>query len=127
MNDVPARTRQLLIDLARRCLAEPASRAMDAEIYCAIHDIDDGNDLASPSLRAARCNGEVLVPDARWPDWVETPPFSTDLRYAASLMPDGLYLISRDPRVACATALSARALAGTPPIPQVSVCRAASS
>ena len=119
MEDVPLRSR--LSDLARRCLAEAASRALDAEIYCAVHDIDDGNDLGSPSLRAAHGKGEVLVVEAGLQEWVEAPPFTSDIRYAASLVPEGLHLIARDARVACATALSARALAGTSPILQASV------
>jgi hypothetical protein len=48
-------------------------------------------------------------------DWIEAPPFTSVLKYAESLLPDGLCTLYRDARKVCATALQARALANEPP------------
>ena len=47
--------------------------------------------------------------------WIEAPPFTAELRYAQSLLPEGLCTFYRDARKVCATALQARALANEPP------------
>lgn len=108
----------ILMDLALRCLREPASRALDGEIYCAIHNIEDVNDLSNHNLQEARCNGEVLVEHLRGAGigWIQAPPFTSDLRYAETLLPDGLRTVCREPRRVCATALRARALMNVAPL-----------
>ena len=105
-----------LAELADRCLAETPSRALDVEIYCAIHGIVDGNDLASPALAEARARGEALIVEPGGQGWVEVPPFTAELKYAKSLLPDGLFTISPEPRIVCATALWALAITGAPPL-----------
>jgi hypothetical protein len=117
MSPLPVPT-SLLVVLANRCLNEPASRALDTEIYCAIHGIADGNDLGSPALIEARAKGDVLIVEPALQCWVEAPPFTEDLKYARSLVPEGLYTISRDPRIVCAAALTALAITDAPPLPQ---------
>lgn len=113
-----------LVALAHRCLEEPPSRGLDAEIYCALHGIEDANDLSTPSLVAARQAGEVLIVEhdgataGRWrQEWIEAPPFSGELRYAALLLPEGVHALSRDPAMVCATALSVLAMTAAPPVP----------
>ena len=107
-----------LVALAGRCLREPASRRLDGEIYCALHNIRDTNDLSERYLLEARENGEVLVERQRGADrgWIQVPPFTEELRYAETLVPEGLITIARDPRIVCATALNARALTSAPPL-----------
>jgi len=107
--------------LADRCLAEAPSRALDVEIYCAIHGIDDGNDLASPALVEARAKGDVLIVEPGLHGWVEVPPFTGELKYAKSLLPDGLHTISPEPRIVCAAALHALAITDAPPLPHLSL------
>jgi hypothetical protein len=110
-----------LAALAGRCLRELASRRLDGEIYCALHNIRDINDLSDHKLMEARENGEVLVERRHGAGrgWIQAPPFSEELRYAETLVPEGLATIARDPRILCATALNARALTGAP-APRVS-------
>lgn len=110
-----------LATLANRCLAEAPSRALDVEIYCAIHGIEDGNELASPALVEARAKGDVLIVEPGLWGWVEVPPFTGELKYAKSLLPDGVYTISSDPRIVCAAALRALALTDAPPLPYLSL------
>jgi hypothetical protein len=112
-----------LAALADRCLIEAPSRALDVEIYCAIHGIEDGNDLASPALVEARAKGDALIvePGLQGWGWVEVPPFTGELKYAKSLLPDGLYTISSEPRIVCAAALRALALTDAPPLPYLSL------
>jgi hypothetical protein len=110
-----------LAALADRCLAEAPSRALDVEIYCALHGIEDGNDLASPALVEARAKGDVLIVEPGLQGWVEVPPFTGELKYAKSLLPDGLYTISSEPRIVCAAALRALALTDAPPMPYLSL------
>jgi hypothetical protein len=43
------------------------------------------------------------------------PHSPSELKYAESLLPDGLCTLYRDARKVCATALQARALANEPP------------
>ena len=107
--------------LANRCLLEPPSRALDVDIYCALHGIEDGNDLASPALVEARAKGDVLIVEPGLHGWVEAPPFTEQLKYAKSLLPDGLYTISSDARIVCAAALRALALTDAPPLPHLSL------
>jgi|HubBroStandDraft_4_1064222.scaffolds.fasta_scaffold32609_1 hypothetical protein len=110
-----------LYGLGTCCLRQPASRRLDGEIYCAVHKVTDWNPLISDQLLRARENGEVLV-EHRPGDglfWIEAPPFTTELRYAESLLPEGLLTFYQDARRVCATALQARALANEPP-PMVS-------
>ena len=111
-----------LYGLGARCLSEPASRRLDGEIYCAVYNVRDGNPLSSDRLLHARENGEVLVEHCPGDGlgWIEAPPFTADLRYAESLLPEGLLTFFRDARSVCATALQARALANEPPLPSVS-------
>jgi hypothetical protein len=106
-----------LYGLGSRCLHEPASRRLDGEIYCAIHNVTDWNPLLNNQQFRARENGEVPVehPRGEGLDWIEVPPFTTELRYAESLLPEGLCTFYRDARKVCATALQARALANEPP------------
>ena len=111
-----------LYSLGARCLSEPPSRRLDGEIYCAVHNVRDCNPLSSDQLFHAREHGEVLV-EHRPGDglaWIEAPPFTAELKYAESLLPEGLLTIFRDARRVCATALQARALANEPPLPSVS-------
>ena len=110
-----------LAALADRCLAEAPSRALDVEIYCALHGIEDGNELASPALVEARAKGEVLIVEPGLWGWVEVPPFTGVLKYAKSLLPDGVYTISADPRIVCAAALRTLALTDAPPLPYLSL------
>jgi len=110
-----------LVALAGRCLREPASRRLDGEIYCALHNIKDINDLSDHNRLEARENGEVLVEHQRGTGrgWIQAPPFTKELRYAETLVPEGLATIARDPRRVCPTALNARALTSAP-APRVS-------
>src|SRR5262245_18227141 len=110
-----------LAALADRCLTEAPSRALDVEIYCVIHGIEDGNDLVSPALMEARSKGDVLIVEPGLWGWVEVPPFTAELKYAKSLLPDGVYTISSDPRIVCASALRALALTEAPPLPYLSL------
>ena len=66
----------------------------------------------------SRQNGEVLVEHRHGAGrgWIQAPPFTEELRYAESLVPEGLATIARDPRIICATALNARALTSAPPL-----------
>jgi hypothetical protein len=108
-----------LYGLGTRCLYEPASRRLDGEIYCAIHNVTDWNPLLNNQQFRARENGEVLVEHhpGEGLEWIEAPPFTTELEYAESLLPEGLCTFYRDARKVCATALQARALANEPPPP----------
>jgi hypothetical protein len=106
-----------LYGLGRRCLREPASRRLDGEIYCALHNISDSNPLINDQQLHARENGDVLVEHCPGDGlgWIEVPPFTAELKYAESLLPEGLFTFYRDARSVCATALQARALANEPP------------
>lgn len=106
-----------LSQLADRCLREGPSRRLDGEIYCAVHALCDWNDLGDELRVAAREEGFVLVAQDSENDtrWVESPPFTSEMKYAESLMPPGLAHIAREPRTICATALAARARSGEPP------------
>ena len=120
---IPPDDAQVSVDLyglGTRCLYERASRRLDGEIYCAIHNVTDWNPLLNNQQFRARENGDVLLEHAG--DglvWIEAPPFTGELRYAESLLPEGLRTFYRDARKVCATALQARALANEPP-PMVS-------
>ena len=106
-----------LHSLGTRCLYERASRRLDGEIYCAIHNVTDWNPLLDDQQLRARENGQVLLEHRPGDelDWIEAPPFTSELKYAESLLPDGLCTLYRDARKVCATALQARALASEPP------------
>jgi hypothetical protein len=107
-----------LYGLGHRCLREPASRRLDGEIYCAVHNIIDRNPLINDQLLQAREDGEVLVEHCPSDGlaWIEVPPFTAELKYAEALLPEGLFTFYRDARKVCATALQARALANEPPL-----------
>jgi hypothetical protein len=104
-----------LIAMANRCLVEPASRALDARIYCALLGLEDENGLSSPVYMLARARGMVLLPSYSVEGWIEAPRYTEDLASAKSLVPDCVSTISSDPRVVCATALTTIAVMGTPP------------
>lgn len=101
------------------CLRRPLRcTSMDAFIYPADqHNVSDRNPLSTGALLQARENGEVLVEHCPSDGlgWVEVPPFTAELNYAESLLPEGLLTFYRDARRVCATALQARALANEPP------------
>ena len=106
-----------LYGLGARCLNEPASRRLDGEIYCALHNVDDWNPLLNHSFELAKENGQVFVehnPGAGLV-WIEVPRFTTKLGYAQTLLPEGLVTFFKDARRTCATALQARALSNEPP------------
>ena len=106
-----------LHSLGTRSLYERASRRLDGEIYCAIHNVTDWNPLLDDQQLRARENGQVLLEHRAGDelDWIEAPPFTSELKYAESLLPDGLCTLYRDARKVCATAMQARALASEPP------------
>ena len=121
------RASQAFVDLHRlgtRCWYELASRRLDGEIYCVIHDVTDWNPLLNSQQFQARESGEVLVEHCSGEglDWIEAPPFTRELRYAEALLPEGLWTFYREARKVCATALQARALTNEPP-PLISVRR----
>ena len=59
------------------------------------------------NLLEARCTGHVLVEHGCGTEigWIEAPPFTEELKYAETLLPEGVITICRDPRRVCATAL----------------------
>jgi hypothetical protein len=69
--------------VANRCLAEPASRALDAAIYCAVLGTADANTLTSAPLIEARARGMILVNQAAIKGWVDAPPYTEDISSAA--------------------------------------------
>jgi hypothetical protein len=89
-----------LIALAERCAHEPASRQLDGEIYCAVHNIEDINLFSDDNLWEAKRNGQVLV--LHHGEWVEAPSFTQERKYAEMLLPEVW------PRSARTHALSAR-------------------
>jgi hypothetical protein len=93
-----------LYGLGYRCLHEPASRRLDGEIYCAVHNVSDRNALIN----------DHLLHDGL--AWIEDPPFTAELKFAEVLLPEGLLTFYQDARKVCATALQARALANEPPL-----------
>lgn len=105
-----------LLALGERCLREPPSRSLDGEIYCAIHKIRDINPLHNDEMLKAKANGQILVEDDGGEvGWIEVPPFTEELKYAQSLLPEGLSTFYRDASAVCGTALLARHLANEPP------------
>ena len=106
-----------LLELAERCLAEPASRRLDGEIYCAVHNIEDANTLSDNNLLEGRRTGHVLVEHRCGTEigWIEAPPFTEELKYAETLLPEGVITICRESRRVCATALYVRALTNASP------------
>jgi hypothetical protein len=111
---------QRLLALAERCLVEAPSRRLDGEIYCAVHHIMDMNHLNAHNLWEARESGEVLVGHrGATVEWIEAPPFTTELKYAETLLPERVATILKDPLAVCAAALRARALSDASP-PHVS-------
>ena len=107
----------LLITLSNRCLIEDASPALDASIHCAVLGTTDRNALTSATLRQARARGSILILKAGVRGWIEAPPYTSDLAWAKSLVPQELATISPQPRIVCATALMARAILDSPSIP----------
>jgi hypothetical protein len=107
---------QRLLALAEQCLVEAPSRRLDGEIYCAVHHIMDMNDLNAHNLWEARVSGEVLVEHrGAAVEWIEVPPFTAELKYAETLLPERVATILKDPRAVCAAALRARAHSDAPP------------
>ena len=101
---------QRLLALAEQCLVEAPSRRLDGEIYCAVHHIVDMNHLDAHNLWEARESGEVLVEHrGATVEWIEAPPFTAELKYAETLLPERVATILKDPRAVCAAALRARA------------------
>jgi hypothetical protein len=98
-------------------LMEPASRALDATIYCAVLGVIDANSLSSPALVEARARGLILINHGAIRGWADAPWYTEDLGCATSLVPEGLATIARDPLIVCATALIARAMLDAPPFP----------
>jgi hypothetical protein len=107
----------LFMAVANRCLIESASRALDAAIYCAVLGATDNNPLSCAPLIEARARGLILINQAGAKGWVDAPPYTEDLGWAKSLVPEGLSTISRDPPIVCATALMARAILDSPSLP----------
>src|SRR6185295_13837009 len=105
--------------VANRCLTEPASRALDAAIYCAVLGTVDANPLTIAPLIEARASGMILVNQATIKGWIDSPPYTEDLSCAKSLVPEDVSTIARDPRIVCATALTVRALLDLPPLPLI--------
>lgn len=105
------------INVANRCLVEPASRALDAAIHCAVLGVTDANPLSSAALIEARARGLILIDRAAIRGWADAPPYTADLGCAQLLVPEGLSTIAREPRIVCATALIARAMLDAPPVP----------
>jgi hypothetical protein len=106
-----------LITVANRCLMEPASRALDAAIHCAVLGITDANPLSSAAQIEARARGLILIHRAAIWHWADAPPYTRDLGCAQLLVPEGLSTIAREPRIVCATALIARAMLDAPRVP----------
>jgi hypothetical protein len=107
---------QRLLALAERCLVEAPSRSLDGEIYVAVHHIVDMNDLNAHNLWEARESGDVLVEHrGATVEWIEAPPFTAELKYAETLLPERVATILKDPRAVCAAALRARAHSHAPP------------
>jgi hypothetical protein len=106
-----------LIAVSNRCLIEPASRALDAAIYCAVLGVTDANPLSSALLMEVRARGFILIHHSPRKAWADAPPYTEDLGCAKSLVPEGLSTIALDPRIVCATALMVRAIIGSPPVP----------
>jgi hypothetical protein len=102
--------------LSNRCLIEPASRALDGAIYCAVLGATDGNPLTTAPLIELRARGFILVNQGAIKGWAHAPPYTGDLDCAKSLVPEGLSTIARDPRIVCATALMVRASLDSPPL-----------
>jgi hypothetical protein len=101
---------QRLLTLAERCLVEAPSRSLDGEIYVAVHHIMDMNELTAHNLWEAKVSGEVLVEHrGATVEWIEAPPFTAELKYAETLLPERVATILKDPRAVCAAALRARA------------------
>jgi hypothetical protein len=83
------RIRPDLYGLGYRSLHESASRRLDGEIYCAVHNVSDRNALINDHLLQARENGEVLVAHGPGDElaWIEAPPFTAELKFAEVLLP----------------------------------------
>lgn len=105
-----------LIAASNRCLVEPASRALDGAIHCAVLGVTDANPLSSRPLIDVRGRGFILIHQPPRKAWADAPPYTQDLDCARSLVPDGVSTISPDPRIVCATALMVRAILGSPPV-----------
>ena len=103
--------------LSNLCLIEDASPALDASIHCAVLGTTDRNALTSATLRQARARGSILILKAGVRGWIEAPPYTSDLAWAKSLVPEDLATISPQPRIICATALIARAILDSPSFP----------
>lgn len=105
------------VPISNRCLVEPASRALDAAIYCAVLGVSDANPLSCASLIEARARGLILINQPAIKGWADAPPYTEDLGNAKSLVTECLSTIARDTRIVCATALMVRAILDSPPLP----------
>ena len=66
--------------------------------------IDHDDHVTLRFADGSSAEGDVLIVEPDLWGWVEVPPFTGELKYAKSLLPDGLYTISTDPRIVCGTA-----------------------
>ena len=73
-------TAKRLLQVAERCLTDPPSRELDGVIYCALHELEDINDLSSRRFVVARVTGDVLVEEHRGAavGWFSAPQYTTD-------------------------------------------------
>jgi hypothetical protein len=95
------------------------SRALDAQIFCAVHGVTDANSLTSPDLIEARARGHLLIGEGSMLGWILAPRYTSDLALAQSLIPEGISTISKIPSIVCATALTIMARTGVPVISQL--------
>jgi hypothetical protein len=95
--------------LADRCLREPPSRRLDAEIYCAVLDEVDVNTPGGDRQLTAVRDGEVLLVKRGTTDteWYVSPPYTSELRYANLLLPENVLTITREARQVYSIALRA--------------------
>jgi hypothetical protein len=111
------RTAKRLLQVAERCLTDPPSRELDGVIYCALHELEDINDLSSRRFIVARLTGEVLVEEHRGAavGWFSAPYYTTDKEAARTLFPNHVDIVPDNLSVACAAALRARVAANASP------------
>jgi hypothetical protein len=114
------RTAKRLMQVAERCLTDTPSRELDGVIYCAVHELEDINDLSSERFIVARHTGEVLVEDHRGAavGWFSAPHYTTDKEAARTLFPNHVDIVPDNLSVACAAALRLR-VAANEPAPQL--------
>jgi hypothetical protein len=98
-----------LLALADRCLREPPSRRLDAEIYCAVLDEVDVNTLGTDRQLTAASDGDVLLVKrgTTGTEWYVSPPYTYELQYANLLLPENVLTIAKEARQVCSIALNA--------------------